>query len=335
MTKRVTIHDVAQAAGVSTTTVSNALTGSGRLAPATRQRVVAAARTLGYRANPTARRLRGRLTGAVGLYLPGRSFALEYYMNLSLGAATEALEHGLALTLLPATTNPSTTPIHVDGVIVSDPALGDPMVEHLHSLELPMVTCEREIAPGARPAGRVESDHTGATRGLLDHLAEQGAERIALLCPATDTSFGLDIRSAFESWSSDNGRQPIIHEVPFALRPEDVRQAVTQALSAERPPDAIVSVPDGGASSALQEVLAQGRRVPDDLLVASYVDSPALRALAIPITAVDIAPHEMGRRAMRLLAEVLSGQRPAGAVDQLPTTLRIRPSTSHPDATTS
>ena len=329
MVKRVTIHEVARAAGVSTTTVSNALTGSGRLAPATREKVVATARTLGYSANPAARRLRGRSTGAVGLYLPGRSVALEYYMDLSIGAATEALAHGLALTLLPNSLDPRTTPIHVDGLIVSDPVLGDPGIEQLRELGLPIVTCERDLAPGARHVGRVESDHVGATRSLLDHLADRGAERIAVLCPSPDTSFGLDIRSSFESWCSETRREPLVHEVPFALRPEDVQQAVTQALSAARPPDAIISVPDGGAASALQEVLAQGRKVPDDLLVASYVDSSALRASAIPITAVDIAPHEMGRRAVRLLAEILSGQRQAGAVEQLPTTLRIRSSTSH------
>jgi DNA-binding LacI/PurR family transcriptional regulator len=335
MTGRVTIHDVAQVAGVSTTTVSNALTGSGRVSASTREKVIATARALGYTANPTARSLRRRRTGAVGLYLPGQTFGLEYYMNLSIGAATEALDHGLALTLLPMTTDPAATPIHVDGVIVSDPALGDPFVDHLRGLDLPVVTCERDLTPHAAHAGRVESDHDGATRALLDHLAERGAERIALLCPGPETSFGHDIRRSFESWCADAGRDAVVHEVPFALHPEDIQRAVTEALSARRPPDAIVSVPDGGASSALQEVLGQGRRVPDDLLVASYVDSSALRALAIPITAVDIAPREMGRRAVRLLAQLLAGEREAGSVETLATTLRVRASTTTEDGTTS
>ncbi len=126
MAGRLTIHDVAQAAGVSATTVFNALTGSGRLAPSTRERVIAMARDLGYSASPTARSLRRRRTGAVGLYLPGQTFGLEYYMNLSIGAAAEALDHGLALTLLPMTTDPAATPIHVDGVVVAVSGLGDP-----------------------------------------------------------------------------------------------------------------------------------------------------------------------------------------------------------------
>jgi DNA-binding LacI/PurR family transcriptional regulator len=327
MAGRMTIHDVAQAAGVSTTTVSNALTGSGRLASSTRKRVIATAHDLGYRANPTARSLRRRRTGAVGLYLPGPTLGLEYYMDLSIGAAAEALDHGLALTLLPMTTDPAATPIHVDGVVVADPTLGDPMVEHLRELGLPVVTCDRDLDPLASPAGRVESDHDGAIRALLDHLAERGAERIAILCPGGETSFGHDVRRGFESWCADAGREPVVHEVPFALQPEDIKQAVKDVLSASRPPDAIVSVPDGGAASALQEVLRQGRRVPDDLLVASYVDASALRALAIPITAVDLAPRAMGRRAVSLLARHLAGELEAGSVETLPTTLQVRAST--------
>ncbi len=328
MAGRVTIHDVARAAGVSTTTVSNALTGSGRLAVGTRERVVATARELGYSANPTASSLRRRRTGAVGLYLPGEILGLEYYMNLSMGAAAEALDHGLALTLLPTTTEPAATPLHLDGVVVVDPQLGDPMTEHLRGVGLPVVTCERDLSAGPPHAGRVESDHGAATRALLDHLAERGAQRIAMLCPGVETSFGLDIRRGFESWCAAAGRQPVVHEVPFAPQPEDVQRAVEQALATDQPPDAIVSVPDGGAASALQEVLRRGRRVPDDLLVASYVDSSALRALAIPITAVDIAPRDMGRQAVRLLAELLAGEREAGAVAVLPTALMVRASTS-------
>lgn len=329
MAERVTIHDVARTAGVSTTTVSSALTGKGRIAPGTRERIHEVARNLGYTANPTARSLRSRTVGAIGLYFPGQTYGLEYYMDLSIGAAAEALDHGLALTLIPARAmGAAMPPLHVDGVVVSDPVVGDPMLARFAELGLPVVTCERDLTPGVEHAGRVESDHDRATRGLLDHLAASGADRIAVLAPGGETSFGHDVRQAYESWCRSAGREPVVHHVPFATRPEDVRRAVERALQAADPPDAIVSVPDGGAASALQEVLREGRRVPEDLLVASYVDSSTLRGLTIPITAVDIAPREMGRRAASLLARVLSGEVPPGTVDVLPTELVVRASTS-------
>jgi len=70
MLKRPTIHDVASAAGVSVTTVSDALNGKGRVDPATRKRVAQVVQSLGYRANRHARGLRSRLSGALGLLLP-------------------------------------------------------------------------------------------------------------------------------------------------------------------------------------------------------------------------------------------------------------------------
>ncbi len=325
MVARVTIHDVARAAGVSTTTVSNALTGGGRIGATTRARVLEVAERLGYSANPSARGLRIRRTGALGLLLPNQTFSLEYYMNLAIGAAAEALDHGMALTLIPGNLSRQ---MHVDGVVVADPALGDPALARLAELHLAVVTCERSLDPAVAEAGRVESDHTAATKELLDHLAVNGARRIALLCPTGETAFGFDIRAAYVDWCEAAGQEPVVHDVPFATEPEDVRRAVAQALSAPVPPDAIVSVPDGGAASALQEVLREGRSVPEDILVASYVESSSLRGLTTPITAVDIAPREMGRRAVALLARLLDGEVPPGTVEILPTELIARPSTT-------
>ncbi len=303
MPARVTIHDVARVAGVSTTTVSNALSGTGRIATATRARVVAAADELGYTANPAAAGLRRRRVGAIGLAVPSQTFGLEYYMALAMGAATEAVDHGLALTLLPAPAPGGRFPrLHVDGVVVADPATDDPLLARVGDLGLPVVTVERDLAPGARHAGRVEADHAAGLRSLLDHLAGQGAERIALLCPGPQTSFGVDVRHAFEGWSAEHARRALLHEVPLVAEPDQVRDAVRRALADTEPPDAIVAAADGVVATALQEVLRQGLRVPADLLVASYVDGPALQGLSVPVTAVDIAPKETGRQAARLLA---------------------------------
>lgn len=324
----ITLLDVARAAGVSKTTVSDALSGRGRLPAATRERVSAVARELGYVANRSARNLRGGRTGAIGLYFPARTIGLEYYMDLAMGAAEEALAHDLALTLVPPQRDPGRTPpLHIDGAVVSDPVLGDPMLETLAKLRIPVVTCERDLTPGARHAGRVESDHRAGIRMLLDHLSDHG-DHIALLCPGEETSFGLDIRAAYREWCAMKGRDALVFDVPFVCDPADVSRAVAEALRVSGGLDAIVSVPDGGATSAVHAALQQGRNVPADLLVASYVDSASLRGLATPITAVDIAPREMGRRAARLLAGILSGDIEPGTVEVLPTELMIRASTS-------
>jgi DNA-binding LacI/PurR family transcriptional regulator len=323
---RVSIRDVAKAAGVSTTTVSDALSGRGRLPQTTRDRVAKVAAELGYTANPNARWLRSGRTGAVGLYVPDRTVGLEYYMHLALGAADEAFTHGLALTLVPAWRGQRPPPLHLDGVVVSDPVQGDPMLARISALGVPVVTCERDMTPGASHAARAQGDHHAGTRLLLDHLAEQGARRIAVLSPGDDTSFGADIRSAHRDWCSERGLEHLLYDVPFAASADDVSGAVAQ-LVATGVPDAVVAVPDGSLTPALQALHAAGLRVPDDLLLASYVDSIALGSLPVPVTAVDLFPRQMGHEAARLLADLVEGRSEPGQVVDVPVRLVVRQST--------
>lgn len=330
--ERVSIRDVARAAGVSTTTVSDALSGRGRLPQSTRERVAKVAADLGYSANPNARWLRSGRTGAVGLYVPARTVGLEYYMRLALGAADEAFTHGLALTLVPAWRGATPPALHLDGVVVSDPVRGDPMLARLAALGVPVVTCERDVTPGASHGARAESDHRQGIRLLLDHLAEQGATRIALLCPGDDTSFGADIRAGHSEWCEEHGRERLLEDVPFAATPDDVAPAVQQALGSR--PDALVAVPDGSIAPALQWLHSAGLSVPDDLLLASYVDSIALASMPVPITAVDLLPREMGHEATRLLADIVEGRSEPGQVVDVPVQLVVRDSTSRRLAST-
>ncbi len=261
--RRVTIRDVAQAAGVSTTTVSDALSGNGRLPAATRRRVAAVAGRLGYRANPAARSLRGQRVGGIGLYLPDEAGNFAYYLELAAGAASQALAHGLALTLIPRSPDPARlTAFPLDGLAAVDPVTGDPVVRAFSQLGIPVVTCERDLTPGAEHAGRVEGDYRPAMTGLLDHLAAQGAQRVALIAPGPETAWGLELRGSYQAWCSARGRSELLFDVPFPASPELVHDATMGALRADPPADAVVSGIDGGAIGALIAAAEFGRRVP-------------------------------------------------------------------------
>lgn len=327
--RRVTIRDVAQAAGVSTTTVSDALSGNGRLPAATRRRVAAVAGRLGYRANPAARSLRGKRVGGIGLYLPDEAGNFAYYLELAAGAASQALAHGLALTLIPRSPDPSRlTAFPVDGFVAVDPVAGDPVVRAFAQLGIPVVTCERDLTPGVTHAGRVEGDYRPVMTALLDHLAEQGARRVALIAPGPETAWGLELRASYQAWCGRAGRPELLFDVPFPGSPEFVHDATMRALRADPAADAVVSGVDGGALGALVAASEFGRRVPEDLLIASCVDSPALRTCSPEITALDLAADEMGRRLSGLLHGLLEGSVQSGAVQVVRPRLMIRASTS-------
>jgi DNA-binding LacI/PurR family transcriptional regulator len=290
--------------------------------------VTEVARRLGYVANPGARNLRRGRTGTVGLYFPQRSIALHYYMDLAIAAAEEALEHDLALTLIPATGGRfGVSALHVDGVVVSDPALGDPMIDQLAELGVPAVTIERDLT-GREYAGRIEADHVGAIRGLLTHLTERGAQTIGLICSSDRTAWGHDIRAGYLGWCKELRKKPIIEDAPFVSQAEDIATAARRLLTLPVVPDAIVSAPDGGATALLQVAPQLGLDVPQDLMIAVCSDPPPMRTASVPITAIDITPQPTGRQAIRLLAELISGRAEPGTVRQLPTELRVRASTS-------
>jgi DNA-binding LacI/PurR family transcriptional regulator len=330
--RRVTIRDVARAAGVSTTTVSDALTGNGRLPSATRTRVSEVAESLGYQANPAARSLRGQRSGSIGLYLPNEAGNYAYYLELASGAASEALKHGLALTLIPQASDPArVTGFPMDGVAVIDPAAGDPVVRSLSGLGIPVVTGERDLTPGAAHAGVVQGDYRPVLAELFGHLAAQGAERIALIAPGLETSWGLDMREAYREWRAgapDGARPELIYDVPFPPSAERLREATVAAVRATPAPDAVVTGIDGAAVSALLAAIEAGLRVPEDLLIASLVDSPALRGCTPAITALDLVPAEMGRRLATMLNALIDGTIAPGATETIQPRLHLRESTA-------
>ena len=301
--RRVTIRDVARAAGVSTTTVSDALAGRGRMAEETRQRVRRVARSTGYVASAAARNLRLGRSGSVGLYVPDRAVGFEYYVHLSRGAAEAALDHGFALTLVPAWDNPDQLrALHLDGLIVSDPALDDPTLQILRSLPVPMVTCERDPAPDAVPVGVVQSDHVTAMGQLLAHVRAAGARTIAVLAPGAETSFGQDIRKACRISDLDLA----LVDIPLAYAVDDITNAMRNVLA--DPPQAVIAVPDGAALTVLQHLHETGTRVPHDILLAAYVDGPSLQTCKPPITGVDIHPRITGASAVEALVQFIEGR---------------------------
>jgi DNA-binding LacI/PurR family transcriptional regulator len=325
---RRTIHDVAKRAGVSPTTVSHALSGHGRVSEATRQRVSQAAGALGYRANPAALHLRKGRVGAIGLCLPDRELALPYYLDLALGAAKQALSHHLALTLIPALDDPSRIASYgVDGVMVVDPQLGDPLLVELRQLGVPVVTGERDVTPGADWAGTVETDHLGAFAELLDHVYSQGSRAVALVVPPPDEAWVADIRAAFATWCGQRSLKPHLRELPFFVgRPIiDVQEAFDDLLSEGSIVDCIISVPQEGALGAVLAAHSRGLRIPQDLLVASCVDSRGLQMSQPTITAIDIQPRLLGARLVDLLAGVIDGAPTQPA--NVPAHLMIRAST--------
>ncbi|MGR6922145.1 LacI family DNA-binding transcriptional regulator [[Actinomadura] parvosata] len=327
----VTILTVAREAGVSKTTASDALRGSGRVSERTRETVVAVAERLGYVPNGSARHLRKASTGTIGLHVPEVLTRSSYYMSFVFGVVEQAARHDYDVTLITSGQRRARPP-RVDGLVLGDPLGGDPVVESLMATGLPTVSCER--FPGSRQAdGVVWSEHALMLTRLLDHLLASGAARPGLIVAGDESDWAASVHRGYQEWCAEHGVVPLVRRVSFDATGDEVRAAARALLGTagggaasggEVPMDALVCAPAGAATEVAPLLREAGRRV----RLASCVDSAATRQADPPITAIDLRPREAGASCAELLFELLSGTAQPGTERVHPIALQIRASTA-------
>jgi len=306
---------VAEAAGVSIATVSNALNGTGRMSEATRLRVLSSARELSYLPFSSTRAAARGGTGLLGFTLttygdvPVPYMQVPYYARLVLGATEAAHARGCLLVVMPSST-PAwmwlTTPL--DGVIHTDPRRRDPVLEILKQRGIPLVTEGRPPAP-RRGDAWVDSDVDAAVRELLDHLARAGARRIAVVLPRHDDAYPELVRNAYEEWCAEHGRPILVDSYGLPRVWTTETAAVRRLLRARPAPDAVFGVYTDSGRHILRGASDLGVHVPDQLLVAAISEDPAYADLQPAVTTVTLHPERLAAEAVDLLVSLVNGRR--------------------------
>ncbi|MFW3118945.1 LacI family transcriptional regulator [Mycolicibacterium mageritense DSM 44476 = CIP 104973] len=330
-----TIREVADAVGVSVTTVSHALNGKGEVSAATVERVRAAANRLGYRPSAAAQALRRGRTGSLVLILPredGREVArqivaLDYYMAIAATAASAAFEHHRALVLPPELTSAADwEALNPDGVLLCDPIASDPQIDLLESIGIPVVSIERDAG---RPQQRhyVSGDNAANTRLVCDHLRAQGARRIALLTTAWTRAWSIDIDQAYSKWCRDNGFPDLQVRIPVRFDHRATYAATSELFDRDDPPDAIYAPAEGYTSGVVAACRDRGLRIPQDVLLVGGIDGREARENDPPITALDLHPDRQAQAAVELLIDRIDGRDAPGPV-HVTSTLQVRASST-------
>jgi DNA-binding LacI/PurR family transcriptional regulator len=313
--QRPTLGAVAARAEVSTATVSNALNGTGRLSETTRQRVLAAARELGYSPASTARAQARGGTGVLGLTMttygdfPVQYTEIPYYAQLTLSTIAAAHERGYLLMVMPSSLSPwmwLNTPM--DGVIHVDPRADDPVHSLLRERGIPMVCDGRPPQPHWCDAW-VDTDHDAGLHLLLDHLAEAGARRIGLSLPLHDDEYPHLIGRAYASWCAERDRPALVEE--YASMPDYFtaeRDAVGRLLCHDPRPDAVVGIYSDSGYNILAAARHHGLRVPQDLLVACVSEDPDYATTTPPVTTLSLRPDRVGDEAVDLLIALINAR---------------------------
>ncbi|MFF5208177.1 LacI family DNA-binding transcriptional regulator [Streptosporangium sp. NPDC000396] len=326
MTNRAGIRDVARVTGLSITTVSHALSGKGRVSERTREIVRAAAERLGYQPDPIAAGLASGRVGVIGILVEHiRSRHWEhtyrpYYAAFASGATMLAVERDHAVVVLPADLWGK---VPLDGVIIVDPAHGDPFMSECRKRGKPVVADGTPLDPGFRDVPVIESDSDDTLQALLGHLRDAGASRIALLTGTEPDSYTLDTERAYIAWSHAHGN-PVIIE---ALQPgEPPAAAAERLLSRPDRPDAVHGLNETYGEALLGAARKLGLAIPDDLLVTIMCETVEDKHWDVPLTVLSLEAERRGAVAAAALIDVLSGIEPGSL--RVPTRLVIRESTS-------
>ncbi len=346
-TARPRLLDVARAAGVSRSTVSYAFTQPGRVSPALRARVLAAAAELGYAGpDPVAATLRRGRAGAIGVLFTealAYAFADPGAVLFLRGVAVAGERADVALTLLPVPpgADAALTAVRgsvIDGALVYSLPEEHPAVLALAARRIPLVRVDMAPAAGAAV---VRIDDEGGARAVAEHVLARGHRRVGLLADrlSADGHRGLADPARRRAATFPVARWRLAGYTA-ALRagglepdaaplfdcagndPADGRAGTHALLATEPPPTAIVAMTDQLARGALLAAADRGLRVPVDLAVCGFDDLPEAALAEPPLTTVHQDHAGKGETAARLLLE--------GTGDDelvLPTRLVVRAST--------
>jgi DNA-binding LacI/PurR family transcriptional regulator len=315
--ERPTLDQVAARAGVGRGTVSRVINGSSQVSERTRQTVLAAVTELGYVPNLAARALVTRRTDTVALVVSesedrlfGEPFFAGVVRAISAGVTAAGRQLVLALTAGQDGERPLErylTRQHVDGVLLLSLHGADPLPRELQERGLPVVL-------GGRPSGGFEGayvdvDNVGGARAGVAHLLERGRTRIATITGPRDMTAGQDRLAGYRSALTDAGRSVEESLVEVGDFSEASGQAAMRALLDREPDlDAVFAANDPMAVGALRALREAGRRVPDDVAVVGFDDSPLSRVTDPPLSTVRQPTDEMGRRMADLLMRLIAAE---------------------------
>lgn len=312
-----TIKDVAQAAGISVTTVSRALNNHSDVAKETRERVARIASQMDYHPNHTARSLQGTRTDTIGLVIPQLlhqrldSFWLEFIG----GASSACTAASLDLLLTTGRDLPSELAHYqrlvrshrVDGAIVCDVRVRDPRIQFLCQGDAPFVAFGRTMGDGK--VAWIDVDGAAGVRLAVEHLVALGHRRIAYL--GTHRAFSFS-HFRYEGYLDALLAANLPYDEALVLHGLDQTSELAGPLgrlvALPDPPTALLACADFLALGALRALRVLDCAVPGTISVVAFDDTPVTQQADPPLTSIRQDNHAIGTRVVQLLVEQLAGE---------------------------
>lgn len=304
----ITIRELSRQCGLSVSTVSKALNGYPDISEATRQRVVDAARSLGYHPNAHARALKsGRSYNLGVLFSDENNSGLTHaYFSAVLEAfKREAEALGYDVTFISHQLSGSSVTYlehchyrEVDGVCLACINFQDPDVQELAASDLPLVSIDNAFP------GRVciESDNAAGMRTLVEHVASKGHRNIAYIHgPASGvTSIRVEsFREAVRALGLPLREDWILESL--YIDPGSLRAPMLSLLESDPRPSCILCPDDFSSIGAFNLCAQMNLRIPEDIAIAGFDGIPVVQLMRPRLTTVRQDADRIGGEAARAL----------------------------------
>lgn len=329
-----TIEEVAAAAGVSRSTVSRVVNGSTAVSPSAADAVRRAIAELHYVPNRAARSLASRATMAIALVVPEdttRFFGDPFFAAVVSGIHSRLSRSDYVLNLIIASDDPGDKTVAyvrsgaVDGAVVVSHHTSDTFIDSI-AASVPVVY-------GGRPVRErehdyyVDVDNAAGAAAATRYLLEKGYRRIATIAGPLSMPAGIDRLDGFRAALKDAGLEPVaVEDGNFTA---DGGSAAMQRILAGADGrvefDALFIASDLTARGALAVLGRAGIRVPEDVAIVGFDDSPVAVAVQPQLTTVRQPSHAQGEKMADVLLSLLAGGAPPH-VTMLETTLVVRDS---------
>jgi LacI family transcriptional regulator, galactose operon repressor len=311
----VSIREVAALAGVSVGTVSNVLNRPEVVAEATRGRVQAAIKKLGFIRNESARQLRAGRSRAIGLVV--LDVANPFFTDVARGVEDEASEAGLVVILCNSDDQKAKESRYlevleehrVQGILITPVAGADARLARVQRRGTPVVLLDSRSP--SRGQCSVSVDDVLGGDLAISHLLESGHERIAFIGGPPSIRQVADRREGALRALRQAGRSPADLQLleTCALNVPAGKQAAAElaGMPPDRRPTAVFCANDLLAVGVLQEMTSRRIRVPGGIAIVGYDDVEFAAAAAVPLTSVRQPRQQLGRAAAQLLIEEALG----------------------------
>lgn len=320
-----TILDVARAAGLSTATVSRALSSPEKVAQKTREKVFKAVETVNYRPNMLARNLRSDRSFTVLVLVPG--IENPFFGKVTAGIESTAWRRGYSV-FLGDTRDSREREQHYSALVETRLADGviqlSPDYDHAETPPYPVIHacgCELTEAPSVR------IDNAGATRELVDHLLAKGHRRIAVITGPVANPHTIDRLSGYRQGLEAAGiafDPQLVVTGDFSMASGAAALPVILAMSPR--PTAILSMNDEMAIGAIEALHQHGVDVPGAMAVTGFDGIGFAAHSTPPLTTIEQPAGAMGEKACELLIDWIETGKGDESVHVLPHRLIVRES---------